>query len=158
MSFGPHELPLGQGILALSPMPGRGDDFVGDLQRVLDWRPDLVVSMTESAEMAPAKDMPHLLAEAGIEWRHFPVTDYGIPTNEDDWQALAPEIKARLVSGGRVLVHCMGGCGRSGMVALRLMVEMGEDPAAALERLRSARPCAVETEAQRQWASAGRHT
>ena len=46
---------------------------------------------------------------------------------------------------GRVLIHCMGGCGRSGMAALRLMIEAGEAPGAALERLRAVRPCAVET-------------
>jgi len=54
--------------------------------------------------------------------------------------------------GGKVLVHCMGGCGRSGMAVLRLMVETGEPPHSALSRLRAARPCAVETDAQFDWA------
>lgn len=39
------------------------------------------------------------------------------------------------------------------MMLLRLMVEMGEDPDKALARLRHARPCAVETEAQMLWAT-----
>jgi protein-tyrosine phosphatase len=47
----------------------------------------------------------------------------------------------------------MGGCGRSGSVALRLMVETGEAAADAFIRLRAARPCAVETDAQYRWAS-----
>ena len=59
-----------------------------------------------------------------------------------------------LRGGGRVLVHCRGGCGRSGMVALRLMIEAGEAPDEALSRLRSVRPCAVETKAQMGWAMA----
>ncbi|MBR9844091.1 MAG: protein phosphatase, partial [Rhodobacteraceae bacterium] len=50
-------------------------------------------------------------------------------------------------------VHCFGGCGRSGMAIMRLLVEMGEEPEAALARLRAVRPCAVETEAQRLWAA-----
>jgi protein-tyrosine phosphatase len=154
MSFGPHDLAIGRGWLALSPMPGRGGDLASDLERVLAWRPDLVVSMTEAAEMAPAKDMPHRLAQAGIGWRHFPITDYGIPdaSAETEWPHLSAEVLARLDQGERVLVHCMGGCGRSGMIALRLMLERGEDPAAALQRLRAARPCAIETEAQLHWA------
>jgi len=57
-----------------------------------------------------------------------------------------------LQTGGSVLVHCKGGCGRSGMAALRLMVEAGEDPHLAFARLRDVRPCAVETEAQLAWA------
>jgi hypothetical protein len=39
------------------------------------------------------------------------------------------------------------------MIALRLMVEDGEAPDAALARLRAARPCAVETNAQMRWAT-----
>ena len=38
------------------------------------------------------------------------------------------------------------------MAALRLMIEVGEDPDAALKRLRAVRACAVETEAQMIWA------
>ena len=54
-----------------------------------------------------------------------------------------------------MLVHCRGGCGRSGMAVLRLMVEAGEAPEEALARLRAVRPCAVETEAQMDWARRG---
>ena len=39
------------------------------------------------------------------------------------------------------------------MALMRLMVEAGEDADEALERLRAARPCAVEREAQRAWAA-----
>jgi len=38
-------------------------------------------------------------------------------------------------------------------MALRLMVEHGEAPNAALQRLRMVRPCAVETDAQQAWAA-----
>jgi len=53
-------------------------------------------------------------------------------------------------------VHCRGGCGRSGMIALRLMIEIGEAADDALARLRAVRPCAVETPQQLRWATAGR--
>ena len=52
-----------------------------------------------------------------------------------------------------MVVHCMGGCGRSGMILLRLMIDAGETPDSALARLRTARPCAVETKAQMRWAT-----
>ncbi|MGB3280173.1 MAG: protein-tyrosine phosphatase family protein, partial [Pseudorhodobacter sp.] len=63
------------------------------------------------------------------------------------------ELRAILARGGRLMVHCRGGCGRTGMIALRLMVDTGEEPGAALARLRAVRPCAVETDAQEVWAS-----
>ena len=72
--------------------------------------------------------------------------------------ALWPELSAlahdELAQGGRVLAHCFGGCGRSGMVLMRLMVEAGEDADPALARLRDVRSCAVEAKAQRIWAAA----
>ncbi|MDG0986802.1 MAG: protein-tyrosine phosphatase family protein, partial [Paracoccaceae bacterium] len=54
--------------------------------------------------------------------------------------------------GSRILVHCRGGCGRTGMIVLRIMVEFGENPDKALQRLRRIRPCAVETKDQENWA------
>ena len=38
------------------------------------------------------------------------------------------------------------------MIVLRFMIEFGEDPEKALERLRVIRPCAIETLAQENWA------
>ncbi|MFX0541249.1 protein-tyrosine phosphatase family protein [Roseovarius sp. S4756] len=62
-----------------------------------------------------------------------------------------PVALSALRGGGRVLFHCPGGCGRSGMAALRLMIAAAEAPDAAQERLRARRPCAVETSAQMRW-------
>jgi len=38
------------------------------------------------------------------------------------------------------------------MAVLRLMIEAGEEAGDALARLRSLRPCAIETHAQMAWA------
>lgn len=147
-------LPLGVGTLALSPLP-RGAD---DLRALADFAPALVVSMTEAAEMADlgAGALPDWLAAHGIGWAHFPIPDFGTPPAHADWPRLSAQVLAVLQSGGRVLLHCRGGLGRSGMVALRLMVEAGEAPEAALARLRKVRPGAVETEAQFHWVAFAR--
>jgi protein-tyrosine phosphatase len=52
------------------------------------------------------------------------------------------------------LVQCFGGCGRSGMVALRLMRRTGLPADLALSHLRAIRPCAIETTEQEHWARA----
>ena len=146
------------GTLALCPMPGRSGDYTADLAVLLAWHPALVLTMTSEPELASkgAVGLPADLATARIAWTHLPVPDFGTPKPET--AALWPEASARaraiLCAGGKVLVHCMGGCGRSGMAALRLMVDAGEDPDTALALLRAARPCAVETKAQLSWASA----
>lgn len=154
------ELPLGGGVLAISPMPGRGGAYGADLRDVLAFGPGLVLTMTTTAELARAgaEGLPADLAENGVDWRQLPIPDFGAP--EAGTAALWPEAAARarsvLAGGGKVLIHCMGGCGRSGMAALRLLVEAGEAPDKALTRLRAVRPCAVEMPAQYVWASGGK--
>lgn len=155
-----HDLAVGGGRLGLCRLPGRGASYDVDFSRILDWQPDLVLSMTTLPEMAGtgAAHLGEDLARNGIGWRHLPIVDFGAPGQ--GVVAAWPEVSALaagiLSSGGGVLAHCYGGCGRSGMAVLRLMVEAGEDAQAALIRLRAVRPCAVETEAQLAWASAPR--
>lgn len=144
-------LPLRAGLLALSPLPRDPADRAA----LAAFAPDLVLTMTERAEMATlgAADLPEWLAAQGIDWRHFPIADFSTPPAGADWATPSAQATAVLARGGRVLTHCRGGLGRSGMVALRLMVEAGEAPMAALARLRSVRPGAVETSAQLAWAT-----
>lgn len=150
-----HALQAGSGWLALGPLPGPGD-----VARLADWGADLVISMTPEAEMRDlgAASLAGDLARAGIGWRHVPIPDFGAPTGRVAalWPQVSDAARRALSRGGRVFVHCRGGCGRSGMAVLRLMVETGEDPDAALARLRDVRPCAVETGAQMAWAMRGR--
>ena len=84
----------------------------------------------------------------------FPVVDFDIPDagRAGEWQEVRDKVLAVLAGQGRALFHCRGGCGRSGMAVLRIMIEGGEDAEQALDRLREVRPCAVETEAQMRWA------
>ena len=153
--FSISELVAAGGVLGICPLPGRFRDYGTDLADMLDWRPDVVLTMTTVPEMARhgADRLGQDLMQAGVRWVHLPVEDFGIPTGEVE--AIWPDLLQVLALGGRVLAHCYGGCGRSGMALLRLMVEAGEDGPDALHRLRRVRPCAVETEAQRVWAFAG---
>lgn len=155
--FAIHSVQIGNGIVALSPLPGRGGGYTRDLGTIRDWQPDLVISMTTEVEMLQegAGAFGDDLSALNIEWAHLPVADFGTPPPEVDaaWGSVSPAATDILSRGGRVLVHCRGGCGRSGMIVLRLMVEHGEDPKSALNRLRAVRPCAVETDGQMDWAA-----
>jgi protein-tyrosine phosphatase len=153
------ELVVGGGVLGIGPMPGRGGNYARDLAEVLAWGPGLALTMTTVEELAAkgAERLPLDLAEAGVAWLHLPISDYGVPSGETlaAWPEASGRAREALAAAGRVWVHCMGGCGRSGTAALRLMVEAGAEPRAALERLRAVRPCAVETPEQFQWAASG---
>ncbi|WP_296423178.1 protein-tyrosine phosphatase family protein [Yoonia sp.] len=151
--FAIHPLSVGGGTLAISPMPGRGGDYAADWRLLLGWAPALVITMTSQAELAGkgAGCLGADLADAGIAWVHLPVPDFGVPQGVD-WCAVRDQTLGVLGQDGRVLVHCLGGCGRSGLMVLRLMIAAGEDADIALLRLRQVRPCAIETDAQMAWA------
>ena len=151
------ELPLLAGHLGIGPMPGRTGFYEADLSALLHWTPSLVFTMTQSAELdyGDASGFGSDLAAAGVLWRHLPIADMGPPSPETEalWGEASATAHGLLEKGGRVFAHCFGGCGRAGMALLRLMVEAGEDLDPALERLRAARPCAVETDGQMKWAA-----
>jgi len=144
--------------LGIAPLPGRSAAALADLAVLARWRPDLVVSTTTAEEMRrhDIGDLAALLEGFGIAHAHFPIRDFATPEKGGGWDVLAPRLHRRLDGGAAVLVHCLAGRGRSGMVLLRLMVERGEAAPAALRRLRALRPGAVETGAQYEWAAAGR--
>ncbi|WP_424938937.1 protein-tyrosine phosphatase family protein [Aliiroseovarius sp. S253] len=150
-------LSSGNGTLGISPMPGRSGDYREDLETLIQWSPDMVLTMTTGREMDSfgATHLGRDLTQANIIWHHLPIQDFGAPSAKiiAEWSDLSGTAHQILARGGKVLAHCKGGCGRSGMMLLRILCETKEDPTTALERLRAARPCAVETDAQYAWAS-----
>lgn len=144
------------GRLGICPMPGACGRLEPDLADIVSWGPDLVVSLAEASELEAdgAGWLAEGLSRRAIGWAHMPIRDFAAPGPQFEaaWPALAGRVHALLDAAGAVLLHCRGGCGRSGMVALRLMLERGEEPAAALERLRAAHPGAIETGDQLDWA------
>ncbi|SHI04899.1 protein-tyrosine phosphatase family protein [Marivita hallyeonensis] len=151
-----YALPVGQGILGISPIPGARGDYAGDVQHLIEWKPSIVMSLVTEVELvtAGAAGLWRDLVDTGTRWEHLPISDFGVPDDAFDeaWPDVSATARRALLGGGRVLVHCRGGCGRSGMVALRLMIEVGDAPEDALTRLRAVRACAVETDDQMRWA------
>lgn len=149
----------GGGRLGICGLPGILNPFADDLAAIRDWAPGHVVSMTEQRELEAvgAGDLGDRLGDLGVAWNHLPVPDFGglEGANAERWPDIATALHACLDAGGGVLAHCRAGRGRSGMIVLRLMVERGEAPRAALARLREVRPGAVETDEQFAWACGG---
>lgn len=134
------------GVLAICPEPVADEAF----GKISDWKPDVVVTMTSVEEFA-RDDFAAKITKTGPQWMQTAVTDFGIP--ECDFSVAITRLLESLSNNGRVLIHCKGGQGRSGMLAMRLLVEQGEPAIYALNRIRTIRPNAVETIQQEQWAS-----
>jgi len=153
MTFEIVEWRLGGGVIGLSPLPHTD----ADAATLTTWRPDVVLSLTSDAEIADASAESVLCAGPWL-WLQHVIEDFGVPDEgfAARWTELSETLLRDLSQGARVLVHCRGGCGRSGMVVLALMVAQGAEAGDALKTLRDRRPCAVETDAQMVWATKGR--
>ncbi len=98
-------------------------------------------------------ELPYSLDEwgkRGVEVFHSPVRDFSAP-DLGQLLGILRWIEARVTEGKKVLIHCLGGCGRSGTVAVAWLMYSKDLPLGkALRRVRSLRPCAVETVEQLQ--------
>lgn len=123
-----------------------------DLDTIAAWGAKLVLTLIEPAELKELKVplLGHEIRQRGIEWRHLPIADYSVPTKkfEDEWLTHGREIREMLRNGDDVLVHCKGGLGRAGMIAARLLAELGMDPEEAIHAVRHVRKGAIETPSQ----------
>ncbi|MBW6456192.1 MAG: cyclin-dependent kinase inhibitor 3 family protein [Trueperaceae bacterium] len=152
------------GALGLTLAPGKhGQSFyhpagwARDLDADLDrlrrhHRADVLVSLIEDHEcdLLGIPDLRGRARDAGLEVRHFPITDGSVPPpwRGDAFAELVAAIRRSLDDGRRVVVHCRGGVGRSGLVAAAVATTCGDDADAAIARVREAQPHAVETREQ----------
>jgi len=154
--FKVFEVAIGPGLLGMSRLPGLAGNFLTDIEVILDLNPTTIISLTEKKEMKVlgSRNFISSVTNEKISWLHFPIKDFGIVEKQQEvfWELISKNIRQQIDGGGRILIHCRGGCGRTGMIVLRVMIEFGEDPDKALKRLRKIRPCAVETKPQETWA------
>lgn len=147
------------GEIALSRMPGSITSIEDDIAEILALDCACVLTLAPEQELTRhgVAQLPTMLKRAGIQWHHFPIEDYGTPaaSQMEKWRDLSQCLQQHLDDDRKILIHCYAGIGRSGMVALRLMVERGADPIEALAQIRHIRPGAVERPAQFEWAIAG---
>jgi hypothetical protein len=88
----------------------------------------LFVDLTEEGELEP-----YVAQLVGARHARFPILDMWVTTDEQLVRTL-DAIDTELAAGGTVLVHCWGGCGRTGTVVAAWWVRHGADPDEALER------------------------
>jgi ADP-ribosyl-[dinitrogen reductase] hydrolase len=131
-------------------------DLAADLDLIRLWKAAAVVTLVEDFELDALKisNLGEEVRRRSMEWHHWPIRDYDIPDPvfETAWPANSASLCALLQGGGRILVHCKGGLGRAGMVAARLLVDMGVPGPDAVMRVRKVRPGAMQTADQEEWA------
>jgi len=129
-------------------------DLDQDLAAIKNWGAVALVTLVEDFELEVlcVGQLPQKAQAIGLEWHHLPIMNRDAPylEFEEKWIVSGQRLRVQLRKGERVVLHCKNGLGRTGMIAARLLVELGESPDSAIKRVRAARPGAIETSIQEQ--------
>lgn len=146
-----YPFPVGDNFIAMSPLPGK-DNLEEDVKLLVEQNITAVVSLVSEEELI-ARGLTNFFEvfEAnGIEVYHSPITDFGLP-RVTQMDSIIEYMQSQLEANQNVLVHCMGGYGRSGTVmgSYANSVLGVENP---IEYVRLTRgKHAIETEAQEEF-------
>lgn len=145
------------GRIALSACPGRpdlGGDVRSDLERMQALGIKAVVTLVGDREMEfyGVFNLRQATRATGLRSLFLPCVDTQPPDDLPATYALCTEILRLLGEGHDVLIHCIGGWGRSGTVAACVLTHEGFEPQRAIELVRTARsPRCVESRAQERF-------
>ena len=162
-------LPGTTGLIALMACPGRertllthagvpGQGLRAELEALASWGARGMLTLMEQGELDALglADMGEQARAAGLRWWHMPITDFCAPDSrfEAAWRRDGPAILDELAQGQHLAIHCLAGLGRTGTVAARILVDWGEPPEAAIQRVRQARPGTIQSEEQLKYITA----
>ena len=144
------ELPQTDGALGLTSLPGRVDhqrDMDADLNVFVGHGVTHVLTLLGDDELHQygVGQLPKQIEQTGFTFRQLPIADrqvceYGQAEETVEW------LLSALAARARIVVHCVGGLGRSGMMAACVLKRMGLGASEAIALVRKSRsPRAIET-------------
>jgi len=152
------------GKIFLTCFPGReGSEiaykesiFLADLNNFINLGCNTILSLVEDSEFAKLCDKKNFVRSIynkNLKWMHMPIEDLKAPDRQfnEKWETTKVLLKNDLIKGKNIVIHCMGGKGRSGTIAAILLIELGEDTKKAIEIVREKRKGAIETEEQEKF-------
>ncbi len=154
-------VPGSVGCIGLVAGPGTRIDSGGpvsrkylqaDMREIEQWGANGVVCLLEAHElkMHKVEELPGVVTGNGMWWKHLPIIDMDIPDQEfeNNWAIEGERIRHALRIGERVIFHCYAGLGRTGMMAARILVEMGVEPEQAIRTVRLDNRRRIQTKGQ----------
>ena len=143
----PAEVP---GRLLLHSMPGRFETIDKVWQQLKSDAVGAIVCLTEEFEIRLKSSKYADALESGTvpcSVVPFEIREGGVPADRDAFWVLANDLADRLRSGEALLIHCAGGVGRTAMLAVSVLLALGE-PFNQAESAVSRAGSIVETMAQ----------
>jgi protein-tyrosine phosphatase len=135
------------GRLMLHSMPGRFEAIEKVWHQLKSEAIGAIVCLAEPYEIRLKSSAYAEALEAGAvpcSVLTFEIREGGAPEDRDSFWALAKGIANRLRSGESVLIHCAGGVGRTALLAVSVLLALGE-PMSQAESAVSRAGSTVET-------------
>lgn len=127
-------------------------DLTEDLTRLRDvYGTTHLISLVEGFELDNLQiaDLQQTSTRLGIENPHFPIKDLSIPSDIAAFKAFVSELVQIYQTGATFTIHCVGGLGRTGVLAAILLQELhGYAPQDSMQAVREARKGAIQTPEQ----------
>jgi protein-tyrosine phosphatase len=117
------------GRLLLHSMPGRFEAIERAWQQLKSQAVGAIVCLAEPCEIRLKSAAYAEALEAGTvpcEVLPFEIREGGVPEDRESFWALANDLAIRLQLGEVVLIHCAGGIGRTAMLAISVLLALGE--------------------------------
>ena len=146
---------IGDTSLATMARPRGGDWLEDDLKFLKIRGVEVLVCLMDKDELyeLELQEEGNLCNEIGIQFIHFPIPDFGLPTDEIEVKKLLLQLKDSIENGKKVVVHCRMGIGRSSTIAAATLILMDKYTAdTVFEVISEARGLRVpDTRQQMEW-------
>lgn len=150
------QLDVEQGALILTPCPGTKEASLQEsLEQLKAQGVQAVVTALDDHELAEKNvaQLGSLTQELGMQWFQIEIEDDCAPDASfaAKWQAASPALQAIVDQGGKVAMHCMGGSGRTGLLAAHLLLERDWVLADIVSQVQGLRPGAFTKPVQLEY-------
>ena len=141
----------GPGPGRIGVMPRPMEDEILEMRRA---GVTMVVSLLEASEIElwNLEEEPDLCRRHGMDFVHYPIRDHCAPKDFATASALVKDLAARYRRGESIIVHCLGGVGRSPTIAGAALLDQGVPLPDLIRRMSDARGYPVpEMPEQYEW-------
>lgn len=116
------------GKVWLHSMPGRNEPFDQFVAWAADEGVGAVLCLNPQWELERgSRGYASALGDGTLPWRTlwYPISNMGTPDDPAEFAAMVADAAGMVRGGGRLVIHCAYGVGRTGMAAAALLMELG---------------------------------
>lgn len=153
------------GIIGITACPGMKyasgcldlyeESLLHDLTTIRKWGAVAVVTLLDELELRilGVSDLSNTAEWLNLLWFHLPVDNKGIPGQNFEllWSTAGPQLRQLLREGKKIIIHCKEGIGRSAIIAVRLLIELGTPVEQAIKMVQKVKPESLQLYSQEKY-------